>query len=94
MPSKPKSNWTLEFTRRALRNLKKLDRGAARRVLDYLGQFEGEDADPRAQGRALRGPLGDFWRYRVGHYRVLCSIEDETLVVLVVEVRHRSNAYR
>ncbi|MCZ6725901.1 MAG: type II toxin-antitoxin system RelE/ParE family toxin [Acidobacteria bacterium] len=93
MPSRQKT-WRVELTRRAERSLRRLDRAANRRVLDYLGQFEVPGTDPRAKGRALRGPLGSLWRYRVGSYRILCSLEDGALVVLVVDVVHRSDAYR
>ncbi len=51
--------------------------------------------DPRGLGRPLAGSaLGNFWRYRVGDYRLLCEINDGTLTVLVVAVGHRRNIYR
>lgn len=50
--------------------------------------------DPRQRGKALTANLSGLWRYRVGDYRVICLIEDEQLVVLVVGVTHRSEAYR
>jgi mRNA interferase RelE/StbE len=51
-------------------------------------------ADPRQAGSALLGDLSGYWRYRVGDYRVLCRIVDHELLVLVVEVGHRSDVYR
>jgi mRNA interferase RelE/StbE len=53
-----------------------------------------ETEDPRQRGKALAANLAGLWRYRVGDYRVICLIEDEQLVVLVVGVSHRSEAYR
>lgn len=93
MPSKPR-RWTVEITQRATRRLRRLDRAAASRVIEYLAQFEAPGADPRSKGSSLRGPMKALWRYRLGDYRILVSLEDETLVVLVVEVKHRSKAYR
>jgi mRNA interferase RelE/StbE len=50
--------------------------------------------DPRALGKALKGPLGDLWRYRVGDYRVICDIQDKVLTVLVLRVGNRRDVYR
>lgn len=84
--------WRLEFTPLCARILHKLDPPTARRILEYL-----EDAvrlpDPRRRGRGLTGPLAGFWRYRVGDYRVLCRLEDDRLVALVLEICHRSQGY-
>jgi mRNA interferase RelE/StbE len=51
--------------------------------------------NPRQSGQALRGSdLGNFWRYRVGDYRIICDLQDERLVVLVIEIGHRREVYR
>jgi mRNA interferase RelE/StbE len=50
--------------------------------------------DPRSIGKALTGPLGRFWRYRVGDYRVICKIQDSVLCVLVVQIGNRREIYR
>ena len=50
--------------------------------------------DPRAIGKALKGSLGDLWRYRVGEFRVICDIQDKVLTVLVLRVGNRREVYR
>jgi mRNA interferase RelE/StbE len=50
--------------------------------------------DARSLGKALRGPLGEFWRYRVGDYRIVCDLQDEKLRVLVVRIGNRKDVYR
>jgi mRNA interferase RelE/StbE len=50
--------------------------------------------DPRSLGKALTGPLGGLWRYRVGDYRVICDIQDGALCVLVLQVGNRREVYR
>ena len=51
--------------------------------------------DPRATGKALSGPqLGTYWRYRVGDYRIICDIKDDTLCILVIELGNRREIYR
>ena len=87
--------WKVELDRAAVRDLDKLDRQAARRILAFLyGRLATLD-DPRGIGEALKGSrLGEFWRYRVGDYRVIARIEDDALRVLVVRVGSRGKVYR
>ena len=54
----------------------------------------GESEDPRQSGKALKGPLGDLWRYRVGDFRILCDIQDGKLTVLVLQIGNRREGYR
>jgi len=49
---------------------------------------------PRTLRKSLRGHRGEIWRYRVGDYRLLCRIEDEVMIVLVVTIGHRREIYR
>ena len=50
--------------------------------------------DPRSLGKALKGPLGDLWRYRVGDYRILCDIQYSVLTILVLQIGNRREVYR
>ncbi len=86
--------WTIEYADQARTQLRKLDKAAARRITNYMDQRIAPLEDPPILGKALRGPLGEFWRYRVGEYRVICDLHDETLRVLVVQVGNRKDVYR
>ncbi len=87
--------WTISYTATALKQLKKLDRPLARRLVDFMDERIAAQADPRSTGHALTGPLlGSFWRYRVGDYRIICDIQDCALRVLVLEVGNRKDVYR
>jgi mRNA interferase RelE/StbE len=87
--------WKLDFDRAAERDLDKLDPQAARRILLFLRDRVVTLDDPRSIGQALKGSqLGEFWKYRVGDYRIICSIEDGTLRILVVKVGNRREVYR
>jgi mRNA interferase RelE/StbE len=86
--------WTIEYTETARRQLRKLDKSSARRILDYMELRVSPLEDARTLGKALRGPLGEFWRYRVGQYRIICELQDERLCVLVVRVGDRKEVYR
>jgi mRNA interferase RelE/StbE len=87
--------WTIKFTGSSLRQLKRLDRPQARRILDYLEERIALLTDPRVLAKNLVGPkMGSYWRYRVGDVRVICDIQDEELLILVIEVGHRREVYR
>ena len=86
--------WTIEYTDTARRQLRKLDKPSARRILDYVEQRIAPLENPRSLGKALRGPLGDLWRYRIGEHRIICDLQDWQLRVLVVRVGRRKDIYR
>lgn len=87
--------WTIEFDRLARRNVEKLDHQTRRRIRSFLYERIAPLENPRQLGEALQGSsLGDFWRYRVGDYRIICDIRDQQLVVLVIEIGHRREIYR
>lgn len=87
--------WQVEFTPKARRVLDRLDPPVARRILKFLSERLAVAKDPRALGEALRGDeLGDFWKYRVGDYRLIADIVDRTVTIYVVNIGHRSQIYR
>ena len=88
------STWTIEYTATARSRLRKLDRQMARRIVDTMDERVAQLEDPRNLGKALTGPMGDLWRYRVGDCRVICEIQDDALRVLVVRVGSRDKVYR
>lgn len=94
MRPKPSVNWDYSISARALRQLKKLDRVSASRILAYLDERISGTEDPRQWGAQLKGPLKNFWRYRCGAYRILCQLQDKEFIVLVLEVGPRKTIYR
>ncbi len=87
--------WRVEFDDGARRDLEKLDKPIALRITRFLRERVGQLDDPRSIGDALKGSrLGDFWRYRVGDYRIICDLENQRLLVLVLRVGHRREIYR
>jgi mRNA interferase RelE/StbE len=88
-------SWDYNFTDKALKEFRKLDRPAQQRIIKFLDKHCcGEEANPRTSGKALTGNLGEFWRYRVGDYRILCEISDARLLVLIVKTGHRREVYQ
>jgi mRNA interferase RelE/StbE len=87
--------WRIEFSHAAERELGKLDPQIGGRILKVLHDRIAKADDPRAFGEALKGSqLGEFWKYRVGDYRLVCSIEDQILRILVLRIGHRREVYR
>lgn len=86
--------WTIEYTDTAKGQLRKLDKQTARRIVDFMDERIAGQENPRNTGKALTGPLGGLWRYRVGDCRVICDIQDGALRVLVVQVGNRREIYR
>ena len=86
--------WKIEIDPAAERELDKLDPQSARRILKYLHERVASLEDPRSIGKPLKGPqFGEFWRYRVGDYRVIVRIEDNVLLILVLRSGNRKNVY-
>lgn len=85
--------YCIEFSKKAIKQLSKLDRIAQKFILNELEKIEQFD-DPRLHGKALKGRLKTFWRYRIGRYRVITFIEDERLIITVIEVGHRKDIYQ
>jgi mRNA interferase RelE/StbE len=85
--------WQIEFDPAARRELEKLDKSVADRILRFLQVRVGTLEDPRKIGERLKGPLREFWKYRVGDYRLICSLKDDRLIVIVLHVGHRREVY-
>ncbi len=85
--------WSVEFDDAAAKELRKLDRQAQQEILRYLRERISTSEDPRRFGKPLSRELTGLWRYRVRNYRIICNIEDEKLVVLVLRVGHRKDIY-
>ena len=85
--------WTVEFDDRARRELRKLDAKVQKAILRYLRERLIGTEDPRRFGKPLRRNLAGLWRYRIEDYRLICRLEDDRVVVLVLQIGHRSDIY-
>ena len=87
--------WAIEFDEAAKKELAKLDRQVAKRLLDFLKQRVISLKDPRSVGQALKGSkLGEFWKYRVGDFRIIANIQDQKMIILILRVGNRGEIYR
>lgn len=86
--------YRVEYSKAALKQLKKMDRFDARLITSWIGKNLVGCEDPRACGKSLTSNRSGEWRYRVGNYRILCTIEDELLIIEVFSIGHRSAVYK
>ncbi len=92
--SPSRKNWRIEITRAAEKQITKLSRSAQKTIQRFLRERLLPAENPRQWGKPLHGEKRSLWRYRVGDYRLICDIQDERLVVLLLEVGHRKDIYR
>jgi len=87
--------WKIEIAPAAKKELDKLDPQTAQCILTFLRKRVAPLKDLRRIGDALKGPkFGEYWRYRVGDYRIVIRIEDDVLLILVLRVGHRKHVYK
>ncbi len=86
--------WKVELAPLAKKEIDKLDRPVAVRILKFLNERLAKSANPRLLGESLKGKLEEYWKYRVGDYRIICSIMDNTLTVTVVKIGNRKEVYK
>jgi len=84
--------YRIEFSEKSKKQIKKLSKETKIKIITYLEARVSKS--PLSQGKRLKGFLGEYWRYRVGDYRVICSVESAKLMVMVIEVGHRSKIYK
>ncbi len=85
--------WKVEFDDSAVKELRKLDNQIQREILRFFRERIAIEQDPRRFGKSLSRNLAGLWRYRIRNYRMICDIEDNKLVVLVIRVAHRKEIY-
>jgi mRNA interferase RelE/StbE len=86
--------WRVEWEDEAVKELKKLDARAQRNIVRFLREKIAVEDDPRRFGDPLRKDLKGLWKYRIGDYRIICSIEEKSVIVLVVRAGHRRSVYK
>ena len=85
--------WQVKYETKAEKQLVKLPFQEQLRITDKLREIS-DSENPRERGKSLKGKFSNRWRYRIGDYRVICDIQDDILVILVIEIGHRSKVYK
>lgn len=87
-------NYKVIVTEKAKKQLAKMDKTAANMIFRWISKNLTNTNNPSSHGKRLKGNLQEYWRYRIGDWRLLVTIEDDQLIILVVEVGHRKEIYR
>ena len=85
--------YTVEFTERAKKQLKKLDKHISALIIGWIEKNLIECSNPRIYGKGLVGNMSGEWRYRIGDYRIIAEIQEEKIVILVLDIGHRKSIY-
>ena len=86
--------WRVEFLPAADKAFGKLDRQHQRRIQKFIDTRLLTDSDPHGSGEAYTGPLKGYWKYRIGDYRLVCDIQDQSRTIFVVTIGDRKDVYR
>lgn len=87
-------SYKIELTTKAKDILDKLDKPIAKRILNFLYNRVMKHEDPKQLAKPLKGKLSDYWRFRVGNYRIICKIKDDQPLIIVITINHRKDVYR
>ncbi len=82
------------FTEKAKKQLKKLDKHISSLILGWLEKNIQNCENPRIHGKGLVENKSGQWRYRVGDYRIICEIQDNKVIILVLEIGHKKEIYK
>ena len=83
--------YRIEFKRSAAKVLKKLPKPDRRRIRDKIDSFTENLPDPATTKMKGDNP---FHRVRVGDYRIIYEIHEDTFLILVLKIGHRKEVYR
>lgn len=86
--------WQIETTSRFDKEFKKLDRYTQKLIHGWITKNIDNTDDPRRHGKPLTGDLSGLWRCRIGDYRLICTLNDDRLIILALSIGHRRDIYR
>jgi len=82
------------FDKNADRQLKKINTTQQRIIVNWIAKNLENTDDPRILGKSLIDNLKDYWRYRIGNYRIIAEINDDEVKILIIEIGHRKDIYK
>ena len=85
--------YDVEYSKTAMNTIKKMESSTSNLIRTWIEKNLMNTENPRIKGKALTGDLKGLWRYRVGDYRILAEIQDTKIVILILDIGHRSKIY-
>ena len=81
------------YEKKAIKSLSKIDKGQQKIILAWVEKNLVDTYDPKKHGKALKGNLKEYWRYRVGNYRILADINNDQITIIILNISHRKDIY-
>ncbi len=85
--------WEVKYEEQVAKNLKKLDSVPRKRIQKFIEERLIPSLNPKEIGEPLKGSLGEYWRWRVGDYRLIGEIHEKEIIIVIVKIGHRRNIY-
>jgi mRNA interferase RelE/StbE len=86
--------WTIKNEPSVDKEIAALDKTTQKRIRKFLDERIAPRENPRSIGEPLTGPLKEYWKYRVGDYRIICDIQDNIITILVLTIGNRNQVYK
>ncbi|MCP1224533.1 type II toxin-antitoxin system RelE/ParE family toxin [Sebaldella sp. S0638] len=86
--------YNVEYTEKCLKQLKKMDKSESAYIVGWIKKKLINCENPRIHGKGLVGDHSGEWRYRIGNYRIIADINDDTVLILLLNIGHRKNVYK
>ena len=86
--------YNIEYTEKCLKQLKKMDKSESAYIVGWIKKKLVNCENPRLYGKGLIGNHSGEWRYRIGNYRIIADIKDETILILILNIDHRKDKYK
>ncbi len=85
--------YKVKYTQKAIKQMKKLDKYTQKLIYAWIDKNLQDCENPRIHGKGLVENKSGQWRYRIGNYRLICEIQENEVIILVLEVGHRKDIY-
>lgn len=86
--------YTVVYNEKVIKQLKKIDKHQREIILKWINKNLDGTSEPRSRGKSLNGDLGEYWRYRIGKYRIITTIDDKKIIIQIVSVGYRNEVYK
>lgn len=81
------------YTKKAIKSLSKIDQSQQKLIIAWIEKNLVHTEDPKALGKSLKGNLKEYWRYRIGNYRILADIDNDEIKIIIFNIGHRKDIY-
>lgn len=86
--------YSVVYEKKAIKSLSKIDKGQQKIIISWIEKNLVNTDNPKKHGKALKGNLNEYWRYRVGDYRIIADINDSEIKILIFNISHRKDIYQ